>query len=168
MAGGTGMDPERRRQQVALGELYDRWQSKYQVDDAEWVPGSTTRRPPTFEAEREYVHAARQILGMDPETGFYLDQRQPILPRARGHDEVMVFLSRRACQHCGRRDGVAIETAWRGELADRDGTPIWRYHAPCPSCGQVRAYLFHPPTEVFPPGQDGRVVFGGPEPSGLV
>lgn len=67
------MDPERRRKLMELARWHDQWQTEHQVDDAEHVPegadSAEHRRPPSPEAEREFMTKAREIMGLDPETG---------------------------------------------------------------------------------------------------
>ncbi|HKT03696.1 MAG TPA: hypothetical protein VJT31_29565 [Rugosimonospora sp.] len=72
------MDPERRRKLMELARWHDEWQAKHGVDDVEFVPEDAADHPergyPTAEAEREYMHRAREILGQDPETGRYREK----------------------------------------------------------------------------------------------
>ncbi len=64
------MDPERRRRLTELARLHDDWQRRHGIDEAE--PGDAGRRP-AVEQEREFTTRARQVLGLDPETGHYRD-----------------------------------------------------------------------------------------------
>ena len=67
-------DPERQRRLRELADLNARWQAEHQVDDAEFTPDgadSVNRRPPSPEAQREYMRRAREIMGLDPDTGHY-------------------------------------------------------------------------------------------------
>jgi hypothetical protein len=70
------MNPERRRMLEELAAWHDEWQAKHDVEDVEFVPEDAADQPerkyPSAEAEREFMHRARQILGQDPETGRYL------------------------------------------------------------------------------------------------
>ncbi|MFJ6198350.1 hypothetical protein [Micromonospora sp. NPDC092111] len=65
-------DPDRQRRLRELAELHARWQAEHRVDDAEFTPegaDSTNRRPPSAQAQREYMRRAREIMGLDPDTG---------------------------------------------------------------------------------------------------
>jgi hypothetical protein len=160
------MDPERRRQLMALAELNREWASRNQVDDAEWVPDGSDgagRRPPSAEAEWEYMTRAREIMGLDPQTGLYLDNRPPVLPAARTPDEAHVYMDLHSCQRC-----ASVETPWQGALADRDGTMIRRYFGACGTCGLDREFLFALPEHPVLPPTGSVVYFGGPEPSRLL
>ncbi|WP_328343229.1 hypothetical protein [Micromonospora sp. NBC_00421] len=67
-------DPERQRRLRELAELHARWQSEHRVDDAEFTPegaDSANRRSPSPQAQREYLRRAREIMGLDPDTGHY-------------------------------------------------------------------------------------------------
>ncbi|MBO0871538.1 MAG: hypothetical protein J2P15_23550 [Micromonosporaceae bacterium] len=70
------MDPERRRRLMELARWREEWQTKYGIDDVEFIPDDAPVTPdvrfPTAEQEWEYVRRAREILGLDPETGRYL------------------------------------------------------------------------------------------------
>ena len=67
------MDPERSRRLMELARWHDEWQQRHGVDDTEWTPEGATaedrKRSPSPEAEREYMTRAREIMGLDPETG---------------------------------------------------------------------------------------------------
>jgi hypothetical protein len=72
------MDPERRRMLMELAAWHREWQTRHDVDDVEFVPEDAADHPerkyPTAEAEREFMHRAREIMGQDPETGRYLEK----------------------------------------------------------------------------------------------
>jgi len=66
------MDPERRRRMMELARWHRAWQAEHGVDDADFIPegsDSENRRPPSPEAEREFMARAREIMGLDPQTG---------------------------------------------------------------------------------------------------
>ena len=69
------MDPERRRRLMELARWHDEWQDRHGIDDVEFAPEDTAADParayPTAEADREFMHRAREILGQDPRTGRY-------------------------------------------------------------------------------------------------
>ncbi len=71
------MDPERRRMMMELAAWHREWQARHDVDDVEFVPEDAADQPgsryPSAEADREFMHRAREILGQDPETGRYLE-----------------------------------------------------------------------------------------------
>ncbi|MEV4843014.1 hypothetical protein AB0K20_07320 [Micromonospora matsumotoense] len=70
------VDPERQRRLRELAELHARWQATHQVDDVDFTPegaDSTHRRSPSAQAQREYMRRAREIMGLDPDTGHYRD-----------------------------------------------------------------------------------------------
>jgi hypothetical protein len=67
-------DPERQRRLRELAELHARWQAVHRVDDADFTPegaDSANRRSPSPEAQREFMRRAREIMGLDPDTGHY-------------------------------------------------------------------------------------------------
>jgi hypothetical protein len=70
------MDPERRRRLMELARWREEWQTKHGIDDAESIPDDVPVDPdvrfPTGEQDWEYTRKAREILGLDPETGRYL------------------------------------------------------------------------------------------------
>jgi hypothetical protein len=64
------MDPERRRKLSELARWHDEWQTRHQVDDAEWVPDGADAghaQPPSADAEREFMRRADEIMGPDPD-----------------------------------------------------------------------------------------------------
>ncbi|MEU7958721.1 hypothetical protein ACN267_29875 [Micromonospora sp. WMMD734] len=70
------VDPERQRRLRELAELHARWQATHRVDDVDFTPegaDSAQRRSPSAQAQREYMRQAREIMGLDPDTGHYRD-----------------------------------------------------------------------------------------------
>jgi hypothetical protein len=74
------MDPERRRKLEALSRLHDEWETQY-AKDAEFRPEQHPEGDsdynvhhvdvdPPADAEREFMHRAREVMGLDRETGF--------------------------------------------------------------------------------------------------
>jgi hypothetical protein len=158
------MDPELRRRLTELAAFHSDWAQQHQVDDEEWVPGGSsgpTRRPPSAQAEAEFVRRSREIMGRDPVTG---SARTGVLPPARTRDEAHAYMDLRPCPHCG-----SVDTAWSSALAyGDDGVLVRRYHGACGNCGNEREFRFALPDRptVAEPGQ--AVTFGGAEPSKLL
>jgi hypothetical protein len=160
------IDPERLRRLKELGALHDRWQQQYQIDDAEWTVGGADdperRRPPSREAEWEFVTEARKIMGRDPETG---RRRDPVLlPAARARDEALLYLDLRPCVQC-----EGIDIAWQTALGQTSqGLMVRRYYGNCGTCGRAREVHFQLPEHPLVPGPNDVVFFGGDEPSRLL
>ena len=60
------MDPERQRKLAELARWHDEWQAKHRVDHAEHTPDGAEpeqARPPSPEAEVEFMVKAREIMG---------------------------------------------------------------------------------------------------------
>jgi hypothetical protein len=178
------VDSERRRKLMDLARWHDEWQTRHRVDDAEWVPegaGAGNARPPSPEAEREFMRRADEIMGRDPDAGrdFLAEAREMLgrgpgteergdegqmpLPAARTRDEAHLYLDMRPCERCG-----SVDAEWESALVDDDGTPVRRYRGGCGGCGELREYLFALPERPLIPGPDDIVFFGGPEPSALL
>jgi hypothetical protein len=161
------MDPERRRKLMELARWHDQWQAEHQVDDAEFVPegaDSERRRPPTPDAERDFMARAREIMGLDPESGHRRQGSEPApLPVARTRDEAHLHMDMHPCERCG-----SVDIAWESSLTDRDGVPARRYAGTCGECGQPREFVFGVPDRPTLPGSGDVVVFGGPERSQLL
>lgn len=81
---------------------------------------------------------------------------------ARSHNEAVLYVLLRDCVAC-HRDNRDITD----ELDVTHGVPVAEYTAFCRECGNVDVYAFELPGTDPQAGEQG-VVFGGPEPSGII
>jgi hypothetical protein len=86
-----------------------------------------------------------------------------VLPLARTNAEAHLYMDLHPCG-CGEiefpRTGSVVTT--------REGDLASRYTGACPRDGADREFMFRLPETFLPPGRDGEVRYGGPEPSQLI
>jgi hypothetical protein len=85
------------------------------------------------------------------------------LPVARTPDEAHLYMNLHPCARCG-----TVHADWQAALTSDGGEPARRYFATCPTCGELREFVFRLPERPALPLPDETVLFGRSDRSQLI